>query len=450
MRTKQGIGRNRRYVGKRRLARADMSVSRIRLFEQPQLEVVTLPEPCIVLLGKHALIALDSLAQHQMQYGAGTPQRSQQADGDRLYCCLRLAEPGDELVHDGKQMSAELYLARHLQMPTQSDDKACVRKQCIRRQSGPWGQLLRIGTQEAGSRVDLSHTVIRLDERRQGNGIEATLERRGSGGFKGRKVEQLVGSKTVEALVARAISYMLFLRRGDPVLLLKDPGALSKEEREFLRFVDAVLVDEEEERDLGVTARLELVIERKPQLHEPRRRDDFTTGIGFDHATSPGIIDGDFGPGRPFTGKGDALSVEHDEVLTGEAEPFQTRDTHLVERLDEENERHGVKLVAGIAQSERDLNEGKVHQSMRKRTPGHGQFGRRHDDAVDAVFEGSHRRPRIIRCGGADLTSFHLRHVVDGGRYQRQDECAAFIRPNALGMTGQAQLCQTLAGQIVP
>src|SRR5664280_2289328 len=90
MRTKQGIGRNRRYVGKRRLARADMSVSRIRLFEQPQLEVVTLPEPCIVLLGKHALIALDSLAQHQMQYGAGTPQRSQQADGDRLYCCCLL------------------------------------------------------------------------------------------------------------------------------------------------------------------------------------------------------------------------------------------------------------------------------------------------------------------------------------------------------------------------
>src|SRR5664280_533282 len=187
-----------------------------------------------------------------------------------------------------------------------------VRKQCIRRQSGPWGQLFRIGTQEAGSRVDLSHTVIRLDERRQGNGIEAALERRGSGGFKGRKVEQLVGGKTVEALVARAISYMLFLHHDDPVLLLEDPGALSKEEREFLRFVDAVLVDEEEECDLGVTARFELVIERKSQLHEPRRRDDFTTGIGVDHAASPGIVDGDFGPGRPFTGKGDALSVEHD------------------------------------------------------------------------------------------------------------------------------------------
>src|SRR5450759_4215505 len=204
----QCVGRNRRYVGKRRLAGTNMSVGRIRLFEEPQLEVVTQSEPHVVLLGKHALIALNGLAQHQVQYGAGTPQRSQQADGDRLHCCLRLAEPGDELVYDGKQMSAELYLARHLQMPTQSDDKACVRKQCIRRQSGPWGQLLRIGTQEAGSRIDLSHTVIRLDERRQGNGIEASLERRGSSGFKGRKVEQLVGGKTVEALVTRAISYM--------------------------------------------------------------------------------------------------------------------------------------------------------------------------------------------------------------------------------------------------
>src|SRR5450759_2792354 len=243
---------------------------------------------------------------------------------------------------------------------------------------------------------------------------------------------------------------MLFLRHDQPVLLLEDPGALSKEEREFLRLVGAVPIDEEEERDLGVAARLELVIECKPQLHEPRRRDDFATGIGVDHAASPGIVDADPGPARSFTGKGDALSVEHDEVLTGETEPFQTRDAHLVERLDEEDEGYGVKLVAGIAQPERDLNKGQVHQSMRKRTPGHSEFGCRHDDAVDAVFEGSHRRPRVIRCGGTDLAPFHLRHVVDGGRHQRQDERATFIRPHALWMTGQAQLRQALASQIVP
>src|SRR5450830_1024728 len=109
---------------------------------------------------------------------------------------------------------------------------------------------------------------------------------------------------------------MLFLRHDQPVLLLKDPGALSKEECEFLRFVGTVPVDEEEKRDLGIAARFELVIECKSQLHEPRRRDDFAASIGVDHAASPGIVDADLGTARSFTGKGDALSVEHDEVLT--------------------------------------------------------------------------------------------------------------------------------------
>src|SRR5450756_2783444 len=200
-------------------------------------------------------------------------------------------------------------------------------------------------------------------------------------------MEQLVSSKTVEALVARAISYVLLLRHDEPVLLLEDPGALSKEEREFLMFIGAVPVDEEEERDLGVAARFELVIERKPQLHNSRRRDDFAASIRVDHAGSSGIVDGDPGPVRSFTRKGDALSVENDEVLTGETEPFQTRDAHLVERLDEEDEGYGVKLVAGVAQPERDLNEGKVHQSMGECTPGHGEFGCRHDLSLIHISE---------------------------------------------------------------
>ena len=67
VRAEQGIGGDRRYVGECQLAGLGMTPGCIHLLQQPELEVVTQSDPQVILLGKHALVALDSLAQHQRQ-----------------------------------------------------------------------------------------------------------------------------------------------------------------------------------------------------------------------------------------------------------------------------------------------------------------------------------------------------------------------------------------------